>query len=321
MLVTGAGGYLGSCVTTELLESGHTVVAVDSLIFGEDGMRPFHGHPRFHFAREDLATIPRQRLAGLVSGCDAVVHLAAIVGEALCSQYPDLAIASNREATKLVVMACKSSSVKKFIFASTCSNYGSQKQSSYVDETSEVSPTSLYSQTKIESEKIVLNGSRGSFEPLILRFATLCGISPMMRFDLLLNELVRDAFIRHTLKIVKPDAWRPVLGVRDAANAILQFLDLKRGSGLFNVGLDSNNITKQDLASLISRKVGEAIVETVAGSPTERNYRVSFSKIRNTIDTTRWKSLEENVIEVRDALGGGMVRPDRGDHKLVRPFA
>jgi nucleoside-diphosphate-sugar epimerase len=318
VLVTGAGGYLGSCVTAELLESRHTVVAVDSLIFGEEGITPFHGNPRFHFAREDLSTIPRQRLADLVSGCDAVVHLAAIVGEALCSQYPDLAIASNREATKLVVMACKNSSVNKFIFASTCSNYGSQKQSSFVDETSEVTPTSLYSQTKIESEKIVLNGSRGSFEPSILRFATLCGVSAMMRFDLLLNELVRDAFVLHTLKIVKPDAWRPFLNVRDAANAVCQFLELKDASGIFNVGLDSNNITKQDLATLISRKVEKVMVETLAGGSTERNYRVSFSKIRNTIDTVRWKSLEDNVVEVRDALGSGVVRPDDGDHRLIR---
>lgn len=318
MLVTGAGGYLGCCVTSELLESGHTVAAVDSLIFGEEGIRCFYGGPRFEFTRADLSTMPPQRLVDLLAGCDAVVHLAAIVGEALCSQYPELAIASNREATKAIVAACKNSSVNRFIFASTCSNYGAQKQSSFVDETTEVSPTSLYSQTKIESEKLVFDGSTDCYEPSILRFATLCGISPMMRFDLLLNELVRDAFAHHTLKIVKPDAWRPFLNVRDAANAVSRFLELKDASGVFNVGLDSNNTTKQDLATLISQKVGKVVVETVAGSSTERNYRVSFSKIRNTIDTTRWRSLGDNVAEVRDALGSGVVKIDGGNHELIR---
>jgi nucleoside-diphosphate-sugar epimerase len=315
VVVTGGGGYLGACLTIELLEAGHHVLVLDSLLFGIDGIKPFFGHPRFKFLPVNVSKDHTQ-VAKLVKGYDAVVHLAAIVGEKPCNQYPDLARASNLDATRTMVMACQAASVRRFFFASTCSNYGVQDSSTYVDETRDVSPTSLYSETKIAAEKYIMGHSVDGFQPLILRFATLCGISPMMRFDLLLNELVRDAYVVHKTRIVKPEAWRPFLAVRDAANAISQFLLREGTSGIYNVGLNSNNISKNDLAQLIKSEVGDIEIELMLGGVTERNYRVSFSKLEHTIDTRRWKSLNESIVEIHEALRNGVVKGDEGGHEI-----
>ncbi|MEK9144787.1 MAG: NAD(P)-dependent oxidoreductase, partial [Elusimicrobiota bacterium] len=188
ILITGAAGYLGSTLTPLLLAGGHRVRGVDSLRQGGGSLLGSWAHPRFRFTRADIRD--REAIAACLKGADAVVHLAAIVGDPACAQAPDEARAVNLEASLVLLAAAEAAGVERFLFASTCSNYGKMADSDgMVNEDSELRPVSLYAETKVAVERAMLDPKR--FPRLCttaLRLSTLFGVSPRMRFDLTVNE-------------------------------------------------------------------------------------------------------------------------------------
>src|SRR5271165_3099362 len=220
ILVTGGAGYIGSTLVPLLLAEGHGVRVLDTLLHGGESLLGVWSHPAFEFMRGDLCD--RTTVQSAVSGRDAVVHLAAVVGDPACSRQPDLARATNLDASLSLIEESQHAGVLRFIFASTCSNYGKMKDvDRYVDEESELSPVSLYAQTKVEVEMALLRSSRNNgWCPTPLRFSTVYGVSPRMRFDLTVNEFTMEMLTKKHLKVFGEQFWRPYLHVCDAARAI-----------------------------------------------------------------------------------------------------
>src|SRR5690606_20423784 len=202
VLITGGAGYIGSMLTANLLFQGHQVTVVDKLIFGGDSLLGFMTHPAFKFHHADLT---ETRLPSLVdlSKVDGVVHLAAIVGFPACQAVGhDVAWRYNVEMTKQVFEDAEAAGVGRFIFASTYSNYGLAEDGELVTEESPLRPQSLYAETKIASEQFLLERSQTSnCVPVLFRFATLFGISPRTRFDLIVNQFVLEALTQRKLII------------------------------------------------------------------------------------------------------------------------
>jgi nucleoside-diphosphate-sugar epimerase len=318
VLVTGGAGYLGSTLVPQLLAEGHSVRVLDSLRFGGRSLLGVWSQPGFEFVRGDI------RDDALVREClediDAVVHLAAIVGDPACKRAPDEARAVNSDASRALFIACREMQVPRFVFASTCSNYGRMNTGdpdAYMDETSALHPLSLYAETKVAFELEMLDPIRsGPLCATALRFATIFGVSPRMRFDLTVNEFTAEMITRHHLVVYGEQFWRPYVHVRDAAMAIRLTLDapVSRVRGqVFNVGSSAQNFRKQQIVDLIHRRVPDATVEYVHVAQDPRDYRVSFAKIQNRLSYRTTTSVEDGVDEVARLVRQGVLTDTSDD--------
>lgn len=314
ILITGAAGYLGSTLAPLLLQAGHQVVALDSLQHGGAG-RPLLGswaHPGFSFVRADVRDA--KAVAGALQGVDAVVHLAAIVGDPACARAPEEAKAINLDASLSLAEAARKAGVRRFIFASTCSNYGKMSDpNSLVDEESELKPVSLYAETKVAVEKAILDRAR--FPGLCttaLRLSTLFGVSPRMRFDLTVNEFVLELLTRQKLTVFGEQFWRPYVHVHDAARAIALVLSRPEADvdhQVFNVGSDDQNFRKSDLLELMKPIAPQASIERVQKTEDPRDYRVGFAKIRTRLGYATEHSVQSGVEELARLVNQGIL-PD-----------
>jgi nucleoside-diphosphate-sugar epimerase len=301
ILVTGGAGYIGSTLVPLLLADGHKVRVIDSLLHGGGPLLGVWSHPNFEFVRGDICDPAQLRAA--VSEIEAVVHLAAIVGDPACSRQPDLARAVNLEASLALIEESRRARVNRFVFASTCSNYGRMQDSTqYVDEETELSPVSLYAETKVAVEKALLNGGHnGNWCPTPMRFATIFGVSPRMRFDLTVNEFTMEMITKKDLKVFGEQFWRPYIHVRDAARGIQLVLtsspEKVRGR-VFNVGATDQNFQKQQLVEMIRPFAPDAIVEFVHKTEDPRDYRVSFARITNELGFKISRTVAQGIEEV-----------------------
>ena len=282
ILVTGGAGYVGSTLVPQLLASGNRVRVLDTLLHGGEPLIGVWSHPDFDFVRGDVCD--RATLRPAVAGIDAVVHLAAIVGDPACSRQPDLARAVNLQASLNLIEESKRAGVRRFLFASTCSNYGKMKDADkYVDEETELSPVSLYAETKVAVEKALLaSGHNEGWSPTPMRFATIFGVSSRMRFDLTVNEFTMEMLTKKHLKVFGEQFWRPYIHVRDAARAIQLILGSPVetvGGTVFNVGATDQNFQKLQLVEMIRPHAPDAVVEFVHKNEDPRDYRVSFKRI------------------------------------------
>jgi nucleoside-diphosphate-sugar epimerase len=197
ILITGGAGYIGSLLTSELLRQNYRVTLLDSLLFGGESILPFMSHPNFHFLKSDV-TEPRAIRDAVKKDWgkpDAIVHLAGIVGFPACQAVgKQVAWKYNVEATKLVYGQAADLGVERFVFASTYSNYGLSEDGNPVTEETPLNPQSLYAETKIAAEEYLLAQKDSACAPLLFRFATLYGMSPRTRFDLIVNQFVLEAF-------------------------------------------------------------------------------------------------------------------------------
>ena len=308
ILVTGGAGYIGSVLTHKLVELGYNVRIIDSLIYGRDGISDLISKNSVELIEKDIRD--EKTLNEAVKDIDCVIHLAAIVGDPLCKKIPIAAKQINEDATKKLVNISKKQGVKRFIFASTCSNYGSA--STIVDENSPIQPLSLYSKTKVNSENFILNTKNSSFEPCILRFATAHGLSPRMRFDLLLQEFLRDAILDKKIRIYGPNFWRPLSHVDDISNACITTIKSSKNliSGqVYNVGNTSENYTKKMLAEIIQEFVPSTEIE-ITGSKTDlRTYKVSFDKIKNNLKFISKKTIRNSIQDILSKIEKGNLDP------------
>jgi nucleoside-diphosphate-sugar epimerase len=301
VIITGGAGYLGSVLTALLLAEGHQVRVLDSLAHGGESLLGAWCHPGFEFVRGDIRD--RATVTAAVSGRDAVVHLAAIVGDPACARNPDMARAVNLDASLRLIEESKQAGVARFVFASTCSNYGRMKDADrYVDEESELSPVSLYAETKVAVELALLKSrDNNGWSPTPLRFATIYGVSPRMRFDLTVNEFTMEMLTRKHLKVFGEQFWRPYVHVRDAARGIamvLQSPTAKVAGRVFNVGATDQNFQKQQLVELIQPYAPDAVVEFVRKTEDPRDYRVSFSRIAGELGFETSRSVPQGIAEV-----------------------
>jgi nucleoside-diphosphate-sugar epimerase len=308
VLVIGGAGYVGSVLVRKLLDRGYGVTVMDALMYGDHGIRDLHDHPRFHVVEGDLRSVESVVRAGL--GADAVVHLGALVGDPACALDEKLTMEINLLATRTVVDVARGLGMKRLVFASTCGVYGADD--GLLDEDSPLAPVSLYSRTKMESERVVLAGANGSdFLPVVLRFGTFYGTSPRPRFDLVVNLLVARAVAEGEITIFGGDQWRPFVHVDDGAESILRCLEappeLVRGK-VFNVGSDDQNHTLAQIAQHISDLVpGVRVLYEGGRGAAEANYRVSFARIKSQLGFIPRRSLAEGLAEIKDAIEQGTV--------------
>lgn len=306
ILVTGCAGYIGSVLTSDLLSAGHEVIGIDSLAGGSRGLLTNLGREGFKFVRGDVRDA--DLVKGLTVGCNAIVHLAAIVGDPACSREPELAKAVNRDASLNLFEAARKNQVDRFIFASTCSNYGRMADpSEFVTEESDLRPVSLYAETKVEVEKTLLAHPKDQKPHVtVLRFATVFGLAPRMRFDLTVNEFTRDLLRDGKLVIFGEHFWRPYIHVRDVARAIALVLgsDLDKVSGnVFNVGDNEQNFQKGQLVDLICAEIGNDVeIQRVEKQEDPRDYRVSFEKIQRDLDFKITRTVQDGIKEVMSAI-------------------
>jgi nucleoside-diphosphate-sugar epimerase len=319
ILITGGAGYIGSTLTPLLLEAGHRVRVLDALLFGGRSLLGVWGHPEFEFQRGDVRDPAAVRAA--LDGMDAVVHLAAIVGDPACSRKPELARETNLTASLCLLDECLRNHIGALVFASTCSNYGRMADGEgFVDEQSPLAPVSLYAETKVMFERMLLDLPAGETALCAtpLRFATVYGVSPRMRFDLTVNEFTRDMIVHGRLTIFGEQFWRPYIHVRDAARAIAMVLrsePAKVRGQVFNVGCSDQNFQKRKIAELVRERVGCGTVEYVHRDEDPRDYRVSFARIATQLGFQTTRAVEWGIREVADLIRA-QVMPSLDDVTL-----
>jgi nucleoside-diphosphate-sugar epimerase len=301
ILLTGGAGYIGSVLTPFLLAAGHQVRVLDCLAHGGQSLLGVWAHPCFEFIRGDIRD--RAMIRTAVADRDAVVHLAAIVGDPACSREPGLARSTNIDASLALIAESQSAGVERFIFASTCSNYGKMKDGNlYVDEDSELSPVSLYAETKVAVETALLERDRNErWCPTPLRFATIYGVSPRMRFDLTVNEFTLEMLTKKHLTVYGEQFWRPYVHTRDAARAIELVLSSSPalvGRRVFNVGATDQNFQKQQLVEMIRPYAPDAAVEFVFKAEDPRDYKVSFARITDQLGFKVTRTVADGIAEI-----------------------
>lgn len=308
ILVTGGAGYIGSTLVPTLLAQGHCVRVLDSLLHGGQSLLGVWSHPAFEFRHGDIRDADAVR--GALDRTDAVVHLAAIVGDPACARDPEVARAVNLDASLALLSESERASVERFVFASTCSNYGKMDAAdAYVDEQSELRPVSLYAETKVAIERAMLESGDGMCKTP-LRFATVFGVSPRMRFDLTVNEFTLDLLRNKQLVVFGEQFWRPYIHVRDVARAIELVLsspaDAVRGE-VFNVGSTGENYQKQQLVALMRPYAPDADVEFVHRKEDPRDYKVSFGKIQGQMGFTITQTVPDGIDEVARLIRSGII--------------
>jgi nucleoside-diphosphate-sugar epimerase len=316
VLVTGGAGYIGSLLTSSLLRAGWLVTVVDSLLYGGESLLAFLSNPDFHFAKADVTepSAVRSALRKDWPRPEAVVHLAAIVGFPACQALGrQAAWRYNVEAVKRVHEQAAGLGSGRLIFASTYSNYGLSSDGKPVTEASPLNPQSLYAETKIAAEEFLLAGSELGPAPLIFRLATLYGISPRTRFDLIVNQFVLDAYIKRELIIYQRGYSRSFVHVQDVARGILLGLNTpeeKVRGQVYNLGTDDGNYTKDQIVGLVLKRLPETAVTykdlTFGGDM--RDIAVSFEKIQRELGFTAALTVDDGVREVVHALRTGIIR-------------
>jgi nucleoside-diphosphate-sugar epimerase len=310
VLVTGGAGYIGSVLVRQLLDKGYNVRALDSLKFGGDALYDVMLHPNFEFMKGDVRNA--DDVAKAIEGVDGIAHLAAIVGDPACKKFSDEANETNWDGSVDLFEAAEKAGVKRFVFASTCSNYGKMPDpNSFVVETSQLNPVSLYAELKVKFENYLLNDRKdANICSTALRFSTVYGFSPRIRFDLTVNEFTRNAAIHGEQEIWGKQFWRPYCHVDDLARAVVLVLESpveKVKANVFNVGTTEENYNKGMIIEEVCKVVPDVKVIYVDSSEDPRDYRVNFDKIKNELGFTITKTVPDGVKEIYTLLKTGIV--------------
>ena len=295
ILVTGGAGFIGSVLVDYLLQKKYEVTVVDNLMYGNgDTMINYFKHHCFNFIRGDVRD--KRLMRDIIRNKDFIIHLAAIVGFPACEKNQDLAISTNLGSTKLISgIVTKEQCV---IFGSTGSNYG--KIERVCTEESPLAPLSLYGRTKTEAERWLMNNNN----TIAFRFATAFGLSPRMRLDLLINDFVYEAVVNQYLIMFEKHFKRTFIHVDDIARSFIFAIENadKMSGGAFNVGDETNNYSKEDVALMIKDKVDYYLhFADIGKDKDQRNYEVSYEKI-NSLGFRCDVSVEEGIDQLIRAI-------------------
>ena len=306
-LVTGGCGYLGACVVEELLAKGRNVCVLDVLLHEQHAIADAQRGAGVELIAGDVRDPEARRRA--LAGAGEVVHLAAIVGDPACARDPATSQAVNVDATRELVGDAARAGVRRLVFASTCSNYGRMADPTVpIAEDGVLAPVSLYAEQKVTVERELLGAGRNGFEPCCLRFATVYGVAPRMRFDLTVNEFTRDLWAHRLLEVFGEQFWRPYVHVRDAARATALVLDAASANvagEVFNIGRSGENYRKLDLVTEIQAQLGPRQVAFVRRDEDPRDYKVSFDKVRSVLGFETAMTVPDGIAEVAAALERG----------------
>lgn len=303
ILVTGAGGYIGTTLVPVLLDAGYGVRAIDRFFFGR-GLLPDHDE------LEILVEDSRKLAPGHFAGMDAVIDLAAISNDPSGELFQSATLQINRDSRIRSAEIAKSAGVPRYILPSSCSIYGFQPEGAIADEDSPTNPLTTYARANEMAEKGVLPLSDDRFCVVVLRQATVYGFSPRMRFDLAVNGMTYGAWKTGRLPLMRDGTqWRPMVHVRDAARAQLFMLEAEadRVNGrIFNVGSAANVYQIGPLGDLVAECVPRDVEVEWYGDPDRRSYRVAFERIEE-LGYRAEKGAADGVEEICDALECGTL--------------
>jgi len=283
ILVTGDKGYIGTVLTPMLVEAGYDVVGLDSDLFRHCTFGDESSLPDVPSLCKDVRDVQHADLEGV----DVVMHLAGLSNDPLGDYRPSLTDEINTRASIRLAQIAKDVGVKRFIFSSSCSNYGAAGEAPVTEE-SDLNPVTPYGISKVEVEKAVMKLADDDFSPTYLRNATAYGVSPRLRFDLVLNNLVAWAYTTG-LVYIKSDGtpWRPIVHIEDISRAFLAVLEAPRDvihNEVFNVGRTQENYRIREIADIVAEVVPGCRVEYAPDAgPDKRTYRVDCSKIEETL--------------------------------------
>jgi nucleoside-diphosphate-sugar epimerase len=293
ILLTGGAGYLGSVITEHLLAAGHHVTVLDNLLYSQHSLWHFCANPRFDFVFGDARD--ERTMTGLVRKADAILPLACIVGAPACDRDPIQAQGVNTDAIRLLLKLRSPS--QAVVYPTTNSGYGTQSGAVYCTEETPLEPISLYGQTKVDAERAVLEAPH----TVTLRLATVFGMSPRMRLDLLVNHFVYAAVTDGYLVIFEKDFKRNYVHIRDVADCFLYCLNNmpKMAGKPYNCGLDAANLSKAELALKIKEHVPNFFIHfaEVGQDPDKRNYIVSNQRLREAGFSAQ-RSLDDGICEL-----------------------
>ena len=305
VLVTGAGGYIGTQLVRDLVASNHQVVALDRYFFGMEPMKEFIGNNKVEIVKQDIRDVTEKDFAGV----DAVCDLACLSNDPAGEMDPELTYQINRDGRIHVAKTAKKAGVAKYIISSSCSVYG-QGETPKLDEQSPTNPISVYAKSTLEAEQENLGLASSSFDVISLRNATVFGLSTRMRFDLVVNLMTLSAFQKGRIIVLGGGKqWRPLVHVKDVSNAFNNIINTEQSKinqEIFNIGIGNFQII--DLAYLIKEELKMKIdIEIAPDDADKRNYNVEFKKVKKIIGWIPKYSVEDGVSEIYEALRKGKV--------------
>lgn len=296
VLITGGAGYLGSVLTTHLLNLKYQVTVVDSLLYKQTSLIQHCNNPDFEFHKMDVRDYTK--MLPLVKDADIIIPLACIVGMPACKKYPELTVSTNHKAIEWLANVVEDH--QKIIYPTTNSGYGIGQEGKFCTEETPLNPISLYGKTKVEAESALLENGNA----VTLRLATVFGVSPRMRIDLLVNDFTFKALKDEYIVLFEADFKRNYIHIQDVIGAFqfaINHYDIMRGQA-YNVGLSSANISKRELCEVIKKFVPKLYVgeSEINQDPDKRDYIVSNDKL----EALGWKprySLEDGIRELISA--------------------
>lgn len=294
-LVIGGLGYIGSELTLELLKNNQKVSILDCAMFGDKVIKKFSTFPNFNFIKGYASDVIL--LSKLLRENSKVVHLAGLVGDPACSLDEKDTIYFNIKTTNIIKELCIEYEIRRLIFASSCSVYGSTDELCH--ENTPTKPVSLYAKTKVDSENELLESS---IDTKILRFSTIFGPSERLRFDLVVNLFIAQAYYDKKITVFGGNQERPFLHVKDASKSILNFLNHKitGTQDLYNIGCDELNGTINQVAELIKKNIPDSNISLSLENVDARNYAVSFKKYNNLFPNQKFTTIESAIKEFID---------------------
>ena len=295
IVILGGAGYIGSVVSDYFLKKNFQVTSIDNLIYKQKS--PLN-KKNLYFYNLDIS---KNKIQKIIDSNSVVILLAGLVGDPITKKYPKISKKINEDYIIKCIKLCFLKKIKHLIFVSTCSNYGITKSKKMVDEKSKLNPLSLYAKSKIKIEKYLQTKSKKNrIKISILRFATAFGISNRMRFDLTINQFVRELFLKNDLEVYDTGTWRPYCHVKDFARAIHSSIVSKNKELLeiYNVGSNVNNFTKEQIIKKIKKYIKTGKIQYVNKKSDYRNYKVNFNKMRKKLNFVPKYSVDYGIKEI-----------------------
>lgn len=309
VLVTGAGGYIGIPLCERLVDEGYSVVALDRYFFGQDKLGTLVRHARFAAVADDIRTVD----LAILKDVDAVIDLAGLSNDASSEINPRLTQDINMRGAMRIAHAAKENGVRRYVYSSSASVYGAGTELG-LDESSPVAPQTEYARGKVGVEKELLRIKDDSFEVVLFRNATVYGLAPRMRFDLVINIMTMRAWKERVIYIMGGGKqWRPLVHVGDVVQALMLGLKAEAetvNGEIFNVGSDEQNYTVEQVAQFVVDAIPNVVTHRIPDDSDQRTYNLTFGKIEKVLGFKHSTGISQGIAEIVQALERGVVLPD-----------